>query len=110
MTRKRFTIRSEAHPDTTFYAESYEDAAIKFGHDGQMTIEGDDYFVTFEVEDGGVNELDREPKYRLARVELIVQVPVDVDLEEYLNDTTFDAKDSDGRDIYERVDSYEAIN
>jgi hypothetical protein len=67
-----FIVRFYDQPDATLYADSYEDAAIKycetysFKGQGQVTVEGDDYFVTFEVEEingqSVVSEIDREQK------------------------------------------------
>lgn len=40
------------------------------------------------------------------KVEVIVNVPEGVDVEEYLNDAEFSAVSSDGTDIYDEVRDY----
>lgn len=75
-----------------------------------IDVLGEEGTWTYEVVDpNNVLELDFYPNERLVAVTVMVNVPVNRDVEEFLNEATFDATDEDGRDIYVRVDGYEPV-
>lgn len=62
----QFTVRSDKLPDRIVAADSDVDAAIMYCEQylfqGQVTVETDVDYVTYDVDFAGISELDREQK------------------------------------------------
>lgn len=90
-------------------------AAARLGYDLMgykgtqlIDIEDADWIWTFEANQANVIQLDKYPQTRLVEVTVVVRVPVNEDVEEFLNDVSFDCM-KDGEDIYERTEGYTPI-